>query len=115
MGVNDSVMKSILAFTHKYRFSISLFSLVFRVRMSVFWYAGSPLPFFDQWVFSIYNIFLYPHLSGHAIPWYMFIHNEHRPLMAVFAETDQLISCLVGVFLLYIRANVPIIVFSTDL
>src|ERR1035437_10233135 len=71
---------------YKYRFHITLFFTVLGIRLAIFRYAGSPLPYYDQWVYAINNLFLCKFSSLVQHPWIFNTHNEHRILTTLLVE-----------------------------
>ena len=60
--------------------SWALALLVLGMRLGVFQYAGSPLPYFDQWILEFNNIFLMM-LHEESLWTILFTsHNEHMPV-----------------------------------
>ncbi len=62
--------------TARTRWSMALALIVFGARLVVFDYAGSPLPYYDQWIAEFYNLFFAIIAGGNPSALFSW-HNEH--------------------------------------
>ncbi len=90
--VNSSLVSGPKLVARAIWWSWALFFLVLGSRLVVFAYAGSPLPYYDQWI-AEYNNMLLGAVGGNGVLSTLFVpHNEHLPVI-------PRLLCLIGYLL----------------